>query len=51
VARLAGKVRRESGGKETDFRLWIEEGAEQPLPLRIDFQPKSYLRLVMEAVA
>jgi len=49
VVRVAGKVRREAGGKETDFRLWIEEGAAQPVPLRIDFQPKSYLRLVMEA--
>jgi len=49
VVRVAGRVRREAGGKETDFRLWIEEGAERPMPLRIDFQPKSYLRLVMEA--
>ena len=51
VVRVTGKVRREAGGKDTDFRLWIEEGAAQPVPLRIDFQPKSYLRLVMEAQA
>lgn len=49
VVRVAGKVRREAGGKETEFRLWIEEGAAQPVPLRIDFQPKAYLRLVFEA--
>jgi hypothetical protein len=49
VARVAGKVRREAGGKETEFRLWIEDGAAQPVPLRIDFQPKAYLRLVFEA--
>ncbi len=49
VVRVAGKVRRDAGGKETEFRLWIEEGAAQPVPLRIDFQPKSYLRLVFEA--
>jgi hypothetical protein len=49
VVRVAGKVRREAGGKETEFRLWIEEGAAPPVPLRIDFQPKSYLRLVLEA--
>lgn len=48
VVRVAGKVRREAGGKETEFRLWIEEGAAQPVPLRIDFQPKAYLRLVFE---
>ncbi|HUO32730.1 MAG TPA: hypothetical protein VMU80_26185 [Bryobacteraceae bacterium] len=51
VVRINGKVRREAGGKETDFRLWIEAGAAQPVPLRIDFQPKSYLRLIMEAEA
>jgi hypothetical protein len=51
VVRVAGKVRREAGGKETEFRLWIEEGAAQPVPLRIDFQPKAYLRLVFEAEA
>lgn len=49
VIRVNGKVRREAGGKETEFRLWIEEGAAQPVPLRIDFQPKAYLRLVLEA--
>ena len=49
VVRVAGRVRREAGGKETEFRLWIEEGAAQPVPLRIDFQPKAYLRLVFEA--
>jgi len=49
VLRVNGKVRREAGGKETEFRVWIEEGAAQPVPLRIDFQPKSYLRLVFEA--
>jgi hypothetical protein len=51
VVRVAGKVRREAGGKETEFRVWIEEGAAQPVPLRIDFQPKAYLRLVFEAEA
>ena len=49
VVQVAGKVRREAGGKETEFRMWIEEGAAQPVPLRIDFQPKAYLRLVFEA--
>jgi hypothetical protein len=32
------------------FRLWIEEGAPRPLPLRIEYQPKSFLRLTFEAV-
>lgn len=49
VLRVAGGVRRVTGGKEETFQLWIEEGASQPLPLRIHYQPKSYLRLVFEA--
>ena len=51
VLRVSGKVRREAGGKETDFRLWIESGTERPLPLRIEYQAKSYLRLMFEAQA
>ena len=50
VIRAAGKLRRESGGKETGFQLWFEEGASRPLPLRIEFQPRSYLRLMFETV-
>jgi hypothetical protein len=51
VIRVAGKIRRETGGKETNFRLWFEPRTEMPLPLRIEYQAKSYLRLVFEAVA
>jgi len=47
--RISGRLRRQAGGKETEFRVWIAEGAERPLPLRIEYQPKSYLRLVFEA--
>jgi hypothetical protein len=49
VVRIAGRLQREAGGKEYDFRLWFEEGAKRPLPLRIEYQPKSYLRLMFEA--
>lgn len=51
VVRVTGKVRRETGGKESHFRLWVEEGAPQPLPLRIDYQARSFLRLVFEVQA
>lgn len=50
VVRVAGGVRRVSGGKESEFQLWIEEGTAQPLPLRIQYLAKPYLRLVFEAV-
>jgi hypothetical protein len=51
VIRIAGRIRRETGGKESNFRLWFEPETEMPLPLRIEYQAKSYLRLVFEAVA
>lgn len=51
IVRVSGKLRRESGGKESNFRLWVEDGAAQPVPLRIEYQAKSYLRLVFEAEA
>jgi hypothetical protein len=51
VVRVSGKLRRESGGKQTNFRLWVEDGAAQPVPLRIEYQAKSYLRLIFEAEA
>lgn len=49
VVRLSGKLRRQVGGKDIEFRLWVEQGAARPVPLRIEYQAKSYLRLVFEA--
>ena len=49
--RISGKLQRELGGKETEFRLWIAGGSERPLPLRIEYRAKSYLRLTFEALA
>jgi len=51
VTRIAGSLSREEGGKPIEFRLWMEEGAARPLPLRIEYQPKSYLRLTFEVQA
>jgi hypothetical protein len=48
--RISGLTRRESGGGETEFHLWISDRAERPLPLRIEYRAKSYLRLIFEAV-
>jgi hypothetical protein len=49
AVRAVGKVERENGGADKHFRLWFQQGAPRPLPLRIEYQPKSYLRLVFEA--
>jgi hypothetical protein len=51
VIAVTGKLQRASGGKPIDFRLWVEEAAAHPVPLRIEYQPKSYLRLAFEAEA
>jgi hypothetical protein len=48
--RVVARLRREAGGKETEFRVWVEQGAARPLPLRVEYQPKPYLRLAFEAV-
>jgi len=50
VDAVTGTLRRAGGGKEIGFRLWVEESGAQ-VPLRIEFQPKPYLRLAFEAVA
>jgi hypothetical protein len=49
VIRASGTVRREAGGKDTQFGIWVEEGNRRPIPLRIEYQAKSYLRLTFEA--
>jgi hypothetical protein len=49
VIRASGRLRREAGGKESHFRLWVEQGADRPLPLRIEYRARSYLRLIFDA--
>lgn len=49
VMQVTGRLRREAGGKESTFRLWVEHGAARPLPLRIEYRAKAYLRLIFEA--
>jgi hypothetical protein len=49
VVRASGTVQRDGGGKDTHFGIWVEEGNRRPIPLRIEYQPKSYLRLTFEA--
>jgi len=50
AVRITARLRRERGGKETEFRIWVQRGAVRPLPLCVEYQPKSYLRLAFEAV-
>jgi hypothetical protein len=48
VLQVRGRIREERGGHPVTFRLWIEDGPKMRLPLRIEFQPRSYLRLAFE---
>ena len=48
---VSGRIQRESGGKAIEFRLWVEKGCARPIPLKIVYQAKGYVRLTFEAVA
>jgi hypothetical protein len=47
---IHGKIRNLRTGYETLFRLWMEEASNSVVPVRIEFQARSYLRLTFEAV-
>jgi len=46
---LSGLIRNAKTGVETTFRVWFDRTSPNSLPLRFEFQPKSYLKLVFEA--
>lgn len=48
VCVLIGTIRNLRTGEKTAFRIWIEEG-RGPVPLRIEYQPRSFLQLSLEA--
>lgn len=51
VMRMDALLTEKRTGSKTPFRLWYESGAEQTLPLRFEYQAKSFLRLTFEASA
>jgi hypothetical protein len=51
VIAVTGKLQRAAGGKQIDFRMWVDESVVHPIPLLIEYQPKSHLRLAFEAEA
>jgi hypothetical protein len=46
VTRLIGHIRERSADHASTFQLWLDDTSE--LPLRIEFQPRSYLRITLE---
>ena len=45
---LSGVLRNEKTNEVSNFRLWFEKGSANFLPLRFEFKPKSYLKLVFD---
>ncbi len=49
LLRLEGSLRGDgTANKRTPFRLWFDPRDKQPLPVKIDYQPRSFIRLVFE---
>jgi len=47
---VEGKIRNQRTGVQTAFKLWLENSPDSVVPVRIQFQPRSFLRLTFEAV-
>lgn len=47
---IKGAIRNQRTGTRTAFRLWLEDTADSVVPVRIEFQPRSFLRLTFEAL-
>jgi hypothetical protein len=47
---IHGKIRNLRTRYETLFRVWMDEVSDSVVPVRIEFQARSYLRLTFEAV-
>lgn len=50
VVLLRGETVNVASRRRTPFQLWLDGSAPSPLPLRAEFQPRSYLRLSLERV-
>ena len=47
---VRGSVQNERTGRQTAFRLWLDDSSGSIVPVRIEFQPRSFLRLTFEAL-
>jgi hypothetical protein len=47
---VRGSVRNRRTGHQTPFRVWVEDSPGSVVPVRIEFQPRSFLRLTLEAL-
>jgi hypothetical protein len=49
ITTLNGSIVNEKTNESTPFRLWFESGSPNFLPLRFEYKPKGYLKLVFDA--
>lgn len=49
IMRMNGAIRNEKTNEVTNFRLWFDRTLPDLLPLRFEFRPKPYLRLVFQS--
>jgi hypothetical protein len=49
ITGLNGTIVNEKTKESTPFRLWFENGSPNFLPLRFEYKPKGYLKLVFDA--
>lgn len=49
VVHMTGTIRNLQTGNKTRFSVWWDRDSDSPLPLRIELEPKSFLRLAFEA--
>lgn len=47
--RLTGSIRNVKTGFETPFSVWFDGNSVNIIPLRFEFKPRSYLKLVFQA--
>jgi hypothetical protein len=47
---IKGTIRNQRTGNRTAFRVWLENSPDSVVPVRIEFQPRSFLRLTFEAL-
>jgi hypothetical protein len=45
---MVGQVREQGTRSGASFKIWFEDGPEPGLPLRIEYQPRPYLRINLE---
>ena len=50
LLQVRGMIRNLHTEQEVPFRLWLENGVDSIVPVRIEFQPRSFLRLTFEAL-